>query len=56
MGSLWEPFGKGVPFLGAPGNSLDSKPVIFSALWIIEEKASENGTENHDCTGCMFFG
>ena len=23
MGSLWEPYGKGVPFLGAPGNSLD---------------------------------
>ena len=23
MGSLWEPCGKGVPFLGAPGNSLD---------------------------------
>ena len=24
MGSLWEPYGKGVPFLGAPGNSLES--------------------------------
>ncbi len=23
MGSLWEPYGKGVLFLGAPGNSLD---------------------------------
>ena len=23
MGSLWEPYGKGVPFFGAPGNSLD---------------------------------
>ena len=23
MGSLWEPYGKGVPFLGAPGNSLE---------------------------------
>ena len=23
MGSLWEPHGKGVPFLGAPGNFLD---------------------------------
>ena len=26
MGSLWEPYGKGVPFLGAPRNSFD--PVI----------------------------
>ncbi len=25
MGSLWEPYGKGVPFLGAPGNSLDGR-------------------------------
>ena len=23
MGSLWEPYGKGVPFWGAPRNSLD---------------------------------
>ena len=23
MGSLWEPYGKGVPFWGAPGNSLE---------------------------------
>ena len=24
MGSLWEPYGKGVPFFGAPGNSLET--------------------------------
>ena len=23
MGSLWEPYGKGVPFWGAPGNSFE---------------------------------
>ena len=28
MGSLWEPYGKGVPFLGAPGNSLDNSSVV----------------------------
>ena len=30
MGSLWEPYGKGVPFLGAPGNSLDFREGISS--------------------------
>ena len=36
MGSLWEAYGKGVPFLGAPGNSLEY--VFFlggNFLWII---------------------
>ena len=31
MGSLWEPYGKGVPFLGAPGNSLDDKSVLIQS-------------------------
>ena len=32
MGSLWEPYGKGVPFLGAPGNSLDLMVVGFMVM------------------------
>ena len=32
MGSLWEPYGKGVPFLGAPGNSLDRMRVANKGL------------------------
>ena len=42
MGSLWEPYGKGVPFLGAPGNSLD---YFFSdSTFKIEWVGSRNGT------------
>ena len=29
MGSLWEPYGKRVPFLGAPGNSFDFRQVTM---------------------------
>ena len=29
MGSLWEPYGKGVPFFGAPGNSLDHYNIVL---------------------------
>ena len=36
MGSLWEPYGKGVPFFGAPGNSLD--PLVDGSLLMFFKK------------------
>ena len=39
MGSLWEPYGKGVPFFGAPGNSLEisGRVVFLQASFLLRE-------------------
>ena len=38
MGSVWEPYGKGVPFLGAPGNSLEIYNRPMGRIWEIQAK------------------
>ena len=40
MGSLWEPYGKGVPFLGAPGNSLDLRVFFLGKIPSLKRTAT----------------
>ena len=53
MECLWEPYGKGVPFLGAPGNSLEyegNKERIQIGGYELDDEPMKSGVFHQTCT------
>ena len=53
MGSLWEAYGKGVPFLGAPGNSPEEG--IFGSGFQVQSLSEILKSDFFSPTTALFF-